>query len=255
MKNKKGKKLVVLGAMAALLTLIGVSGSQTYAKYVESTTVPSQTATVAKWGVVQQVNANNLFGKNYGAADGGLATTVDTLNKDGTISAEGVAVTAKSLGANKIVQPGGSGSLTFGITGQTEVKTQIDFDFTFNSDIFLDTYNPMKWTLVVSGTGTAHDNTTYGDLETVLDTLGNVSHVYGPNEDAFNIQVSLSWVWEYYVDDATDILDTKLAVLSNKADSTLYKYAELDAEYTDDGVKKYSTDVSFGITMTATQVQ
>ena len=35
MKNKKGKKLVVLGAMAALLTLIGVSGSQTYAKYVE----------------------------------------------------------------------------------------------------------------------------------------------------------------------------------------------------------------------------
>ena len=36
MKNKKGKKLVVLGAMAALLTLIGVSGSQTYAKYVES---------------------------------------------------------------------------------------------------------------------------------------------------------------------------------------------------------------------------
>ena len=65
MKNKKGKKLVVLGAMAALLTLIGVSGSQTYAKYIEETDVASTTATVAKWGFVASANADNLFVSNH----------------------------------------------------------------------------------------------------------------------------------------------------------------------------------------------
>ena len=61
MKNKKQKKLVVLAAMGALLALVGVSGSQTYAKYIEETNVPAQSATVAKWGFVAKANVANLF--------------------------------------------------------------------------------------------------------------------------------------------------------------------------------------------------
>ena len=61
-KNNKTPYLVV--TLACALLVLGLGGN-TLAKYVTSKTTESQVATVAKWGHVITVNAENLFGTDY----------------------------------------------------------------------------------------------------------------------------------------------------------------------------------------------
>ena len=176
MKNKKGKKLVVLGAMAALLTLIGVSGSQTYAKYIESTTVKSTQATVAKWGFVQNTETGKLFGEDYGLDSGTLSSIEAVSGTNITISS----VTADS----NVVAPGSTGYMTYSIDGLAEVDFEVRFTVDDNKvyDILLDDgiaghddYLPLLWTVTYDATATSFvspvHNTKSGSLAEVLNYL------------------------------------------------------------------------------------
>ena len=271
MKNKKGKKLVVLGAMAALLTLIGVSGSQTYAKYVESKDIGSQTATVAKWGYVVTVENNELFGDAYGDVASSLAK-VDTYADDPTL-----VVKAKSENS-PLVAPGTKGNMTINVQGYAEVDVNFTFKSSLVSDINLGAvYYPMKWAVEVDdvlGTlgsqGTTLE-TTYGDksdkkLSTLFEVMDGTTFHFDANTTV-NFTITLSWEWAY--EDLTtynipnkttssndtlsgDVSDTILGILANGSGSDKsfqYDYDKLDTDY------DYETSVEFDLKITATQVQ
>lgn len=269
MKNKKGKKLVVLGAMAALLTLIGVSGSQTYAKYIEEAKVTTQKATVARWGFVQSVTTDNLFANAYGAASAELASP----------TAYTSAVTAKAfVEGNEIVQPGGTGSLTFHVEGKAEVLAKFTFDSVLRSEIQLGdgskTYKPIIWSYnIVDSTSNSHQS---GDLvvndvswEEFSDKLADVEIGVDPNNEV-NIDVTISWKWLFETDDGfgnadlTDVAnkikggvlntneaDTLLAILSKGSGSLEYNFGDVSYNY----AANSKTAMDFDITMKAEQIQ
>lgn len=231
MKNKKGKKLVVLGAMAALLTLIGVSGSQTYAKYVETTTVPSQSATVAKWGYVVSTEAQDLFGKDYKVE--GVNDSLAELN----VTANGSYTTVKAFNNNQnnIVAPGTKGSMTVDVDGAAEVDAQLTFTHLDNSisEIHLDTYYPLVWSYTITGVPggdlSSDANAQTKTLASVLDELANVAIVFDAGSTV-DLQLTLSWEWAF--SNGHDVEDTKLAILSNgeNGDSIQYRYDDYEVD-------------------------
>ena len=269
MKNKKSKKIMIVGAMAALLTLIGVTGSETYAKYVESTTVPSQTATVAKWGFVQTVTANKLFGENYGAATDKLAQTTDTIDAEGNVTENGAIVTAAASGDYNIVQPGGSGYLTFSVTGSAEVPARFEFNAKAISEVALsnggETYNPIEWRYVVTNK-TVTPSTVVGSIDytsftSFANQLDSIVIECNPNSSV-DIEVKVEWRWlfEQNKDTSvpnvfesgvlnTDEADTLLGILANKAGSLQYSYTDIALHYS------ANTLMDIELSMTATQIQ
>ena len=108
MKNKKSKKIMIVGAMAALLTLIGVTGSETYAKYIETQEVTAQQATVAKWGMVVKGNGSKLFADAY-------KVSADSQAVETTYTDANVVIKANTEG-RYILAPGATGSITFGVS-------------------------------------------------------------------------------------------------------------------------------------------
>ena len=226
MKNKKGKKLVVLGAMAALLTLIGVSGSQTYAKYVESAQATSQTATVAKWDYVVTMNAENLFAEAHKKdADANLSTkTDDTLT----------AIVLSADSGDNIVAPGVSGSMTFGVVGQSEVAAEHLITFAYTNQVKLTyettkVYLPIKWELEKSNSGvfekvtfaSAHDmDNNVVASKTFTHDLADIAAYFvrdgyvAPNTEIEELY-RLSYSWAFSTDAIHDELDTQLGELSN----------------------------------------
>lgn len=225
MKNKKGKKLVVLGAMAALLTLIGVSGSQTYAKYVEKSTVDSQSATVAKWGLVVDANAEKLFSDAYvkdGLTENAIKTTWGTN--------PGIIIKGETEG-RVILAPGATGSIKFGVHGKAEVSSRVTFSLNSTAEVHLDDYKPVKWTLKQASSSTALDT-----MSVVVDDNGddndtnnvplqdvNIAEIatylnrvkdFAPNTDVHEYyELSYSWVFDSG-DDLNDEKDTDLGRLA-----------------------------------------
>ena len=251
MKNKKGKKLVVLGAMAALLTLIGVSGSQTYAKYIEEAKVTTQKATVARWGFVQSVTVDYFFGKQYGSVvSDELTKVVASYNTDqsSTLSAN-----ARTSSGN-IVQPGGSGSLTYTITGYAEVAAE--FTFSANATELVELmegstriYEPLKWKFSINSDSLGEpeykcDWSSWNDFYNYL-TDDAVVVEYSAGSLA-NATVIIEWKWDF--SNGNDVYDTILGQLAAGAD-TLNPGTSL-AAYSNSST---TVDVQFG--MTATQIQ
>lgn len=203
MKNKKGKKLVVLGAMAALLTLIGVSGSQTYAKYVENASVDSETATVAKWGYIISAESNDLFGLKH-----------DTLSTSRTsVSDSGVSV----VGTKNIVAPGTFGEMTFSILGDAEVLARIQFNMTCADDVDLiyteagvdHHYYPLVWTLSKSADGVAYTPVVEAGnrLTKIANYVNNLSCDVSANADAPCLgYYKLSYEWAFENTDAVKLI-------------------------------------------------
>lgn len=243
--------------MAALLTLIGVSGSQTYAKYVEITDVTSTTATVAKWGIVMTANADNLFANAY--------DNYDSVKKLVTVKADSGTVVASADADANVLAPGCAGSFTFSISGTTEVMTVIDLNFATSTEIHLkgissvDDYYPVKWTLK-HGSDTLVNGGKLSDVMNYEIASGVklfTEHTITPTVDVpHDLTVSgfclagnyeISYVWDYSVDTATDTKDSYLGYLA----------AGLPGQVDD---TKYDTsnsvlDTDFTFSMTATQVQ
>lgn len=262
MKNKKGKKLVVLGAMAALLTLIGVSGSQTYAKYVESTTVGAQSATVAKWGFVySHSDFSNLFGNSYELNSGTLAEVNDTTSLKTVVTS-----------SSDVVAPGTKGSMNFSIVGKAEVDFVLEISTASATDVRLydkdDTskeYYPIKWDLALDVDGDTSKSITDGTLQDCVTALDLVKHY--PAGSNLNVTATLSWEWafevvgnttiENYQTPGTDVLsydeaDTILGFLSEPHAGTglEFNYDALAAEY---GIDKTVGFADFTISLTQEQ--
>ena len=64
--NKKQKRTATIASMAALLAVVLGMGGQTFAKYTTTTKTESNTAVVAKWGVVIKADAKEALQKVLG---------------------------------------------------------------------------------------------------------------------------------------------------------------------------------------------
>lgn len=231
-ENKKDlKKPLILAGMALLLTLIGVTGASTYAKYVTSQEVPSQQATVAKWGYVVTVNTGNLFGTNYAKDDETTdgETTNAVVNKDGTIIVSSTADT-------NVIAPGATGSMSITINGSAEILSKLSFiyDKVKVNDISVDyvkdgqtmTYSPIQWSLAKGEKGETK-LVTDATLKNALDELVKQSTYIDAGTSMSDTYI-LSYSWPFSTSDENDKHDTALGLLA--AGETVDGYTEVSNE-------------------------
>ena len=183
-ENKKSltKKIVAGTGLALLLALVGYTGANTYAKYISSATTQTQSATVAKWGVV--VSATTAaFAEEY---------INDTKAE---ASSDKVEVSASNL----TLAPGTKGSLTITVSGQPEVASQLKFDFDDTVDVtevhYGDSYYPVVWTFKAQNNATIEKTGKLSEIATYVEGLNNL--VYAPNAVNLADTYTLSWEWPF----------------------------------------------------------
>lgn len=200
-KSNKKTRGIIIAAMVLLLVAILCLCGTTFAKYITSTSVPTQQATVAKWGFVVNANADKLFGTGY------KNTEVKAASDAGVDVKSSVNLT-DSTELRDVVAPGTTGAMTFSVSGQAEVLAQITLTMKEVKEIVLKdgggavVYNPIKWTLM-SGT----DGVTYG-TEVVKDTtLANIATEVAkandkiePGSAVVTKYYKLSWTWAFEAD-------------------------------------------------------
>lgn len=245
--NKKQKRTATIASMAALLAVVLGMGGQTFAKYI-STKETDATATVAKWGFVANAQ-NDLFSTLYDGT--GSITTVES---NAVIVSEDT---------DNIVAPGAKGQLTFSVIGTAEVDAIISIDpgtevwtevtlWEDDANVLLDTpYLPMNWELSYSEDldGVINTGTVEG-MENIYDFLNDAAHKNLRVEAGVSVEYSytLSWNWEFHVDDATDLLDSYLGYMNaGKKDALPENYNA------DDNKSVLSSTLS--LTVSATQTQ
>ncbi len=226
MENKKtnrNTRLIIIAIVLALVVLFLCIGGSTFARYISSKNLPSNQATVAKWGYVVTANTNNLFGKNY--ADTAIVTDT-TSNPKLDVKASG-----------NVVAPGTKGEITFGVTGSAEVLAKLDLTFKVKSDVSLKsgegesatTYSPIKWTLKRGDTALVEDKT-LADVSTELAKVSTeieAGTVIGEKDQAY----TLSWKWDLgATTDTNNKLDTMLGYAAQGADT----YGDYVVEVTGD---------------------
>lgn len=250
MKSRKNKKMLVAVAMVLMIALVAGMGAMTYSKYISSTTLPAQTATAAKWGYVVTTDVDDLFVSDY-KNDGSQATA--TVDGAGNIVVNGTADA-------KVVAPGTSGSMAITLSGSAEVAAKLTFNITITSDISFDGYNPIKWTLKkgenpVDGC----ENVTLATLKTKAAAL---SSTIAPGDDSAAGIYTISWVWDFETDNATNARDTLIGL---KATGTTAWTAIKDVKCatgetyavftTEEKYNAIVTQVSFNIEVKLEQVQ
>ena len=276
-ERKSGKKTrgIIIAAMLVLLLAIGCLCGITFAKYVTSKSVSTQSATVAKWGFVISANANDLFGKEY------AVTGEETLAKK-VADGSGVAVVAKKAA----VAPGTTGEMTFSIVGNAEVPAQIKI--TAGADVKEvalkgtdgnPVWSPVKWTIWASADDTTYTEikeagaegdkiTADGSLATALALASKQGGTIAASTTETKKYFKLSWSWAF--DGATAD-----STNGNRYDTLLGYAAAGDKTYTDATVSTaeggaitvvdksvspevtYTADttISFSLTITVEQVQ
>ncbi len=203
-KTRGNKKLLVVLAMLFLLIAIFALGGYTFAKYITSQSTGTQQATVAKWGFVVNVNANDLFSEQYKGE--GVHATRDEAGVNVQVETAGTAA------KNNLVAPGTKGEMTFSVTGKAEVLAKIaaSIDTTTTGafsevkltggDIAADGYMPVKWTLKDSSDGTTYTDVT-DCVGVSLATIATKLSTSSSAEIAINTEVNkyykLSWEWVF----------------------------------------------------------
>ena len=260
-KNKFFKLASVL-VMLCLITTCAIS--TTFAKYATADSA-SDTARVAKWGVRLSISGDDMLNNSY------------------TNSDSAVTVLSSSTSQN-VVAPGTSGSTVFSIVGTPEVTTRINIDFTVTEDIYLkagtyrdDTtgdnactissdYYPVVFTLKQThnrnGEMTTPVTLASGNLAAIRSFLEtyNATAVYDPNTN-LAATFELSWVWAFSsTGNANDAADTTLGnLIVDRANSTsIVQKVTASGESTPvegmTNTSDYNLDLTYSITITATQV-
>ena len=221
----------VLCVLAVFFTCIV---GTTFAKYVTSD-VGEDRARVSRWGVVITATDRSSFRTEYAIDD--LA------------SGEPDTVTVKSSSGQNVVAPGtrDADGIVFTITGTPEVATKIDIQMTVDSDIFIDDYYPVVFTLTQtsSATGVVAESIVgnLGTIKAAIEAWANDAY-YAPNTN-LDAQFKLTWEWKYENEEFNE-MDTLLGALSTGA------YTD---EYTPENRgEKWSTDISYSFVITVTQV-
>ena len=248
MKQSKNYNKFVLVAMVVLLAVVLFMGGSTYAKYITTQEVPTQQATVAKWGYVITTNVDNFFGTDYTKSEGNYATVV---------ADSGASVSASTVA--KVVAPGTSGSMTISIRGKAEVLSKLTIEVTDANPIQLTqapnesglqdvSYEPIKWTVTGKtseemAAGELLRPTSLSGLKDYLDGLSNPS--IDPNEEIY-FELTISWEWAFEDNNAYDTMLGDLAALNSE---------ELIAKYGAGKVPTGNTTMSIGLQVTVEQIQ
>ena len=267
MAKNKFFKLASILVMLCLITTCAIS--TTFAKYATADTA-SDTARVAKWGVRISISGDDMLKNSYTNSDN-------------------VATVVSSSSTQNVVAPGTSGSSVFSIVGTPEVTTQINIAFNVTEDIYLgagsyrdDTtgdnactvatdYYPVVFTLRQThnrnGQMTTPVTLATGTLTDIQEFLNeyNANAVYAPNTN-LAATFELSWAWAFSsTGNANDAADTTLGnLIVDKANSTaiVQKVTTSDAGVETESTpvegmtstSDYNLDLSYSITITATQV-
>lgn len=242
---KKNRFIKLASGLLVLCLMTTCVIGATLAKYTTAGS-GADTARVAKWGVRISAVANSAFKTEY--------------NKDDNSYTKGAVTVQSSSSSEKVVAPGTSGSaVQFSITGTPEVAVRLSFKMTDIKEVKLTAgtytntdgatvtlegdYMPVKFTLNNGST-----NLATGTLGQIADFLNSHTLDYAPNTDLTTVPTyTLSWAWTFDV--STD---------ADKADSILGDLAAGVSDITKDGVAidtaHYSTEVSYKLTITATQI-
>ncbi len=248
-ERKNNRKTTVIIALLLALIAILSFGGYTLSKFVTSGGSTGK-AQVAKWGYKMEIDGSNLFGKNY--KYDGVASKV-TKNADG--------LTVKASGDYNVIAPGTTGSMTFTIGGQAEVKALIAMGIEPIKDVTLKlqksdgeeiVYNPVKWTLkknthVISGM----ENTTLHKVAGAFHDMiyNSASSVKKPGDVLEKTTYELVWAWafegtETFTGITADELDT---ILGCRAKDKSY------ASYGDWTIKEVCTEIELQLDMQVTQ--
>lgn len=253
MTSKKNWTLRAAVLMFALVLITSCFVGGTFAKYVTSDS-GSAVARVAKFGVAVSVGSDTMFNTKYAIKD--PATDVES-------NAIAYSV-ASANNTDKLVAPGTSetGTLTFSVTGAPEVAVNVKLALAAYEgkdaieDVYLaaatgyrdyttadetktfdlaDKYTPVVFTLKKGDAEVAK-----GTLADINAKLGELSGNYAPNTNLSTVlgDYTLSWAWAFEGNNQADTL------LGNLAAGTVANAAEID----------YSTDISFTLNATVTQI-
>jgi hypothetical protein len=273
-KSKKMQATLIVAVLLALIVAIFAMAGTTYAKYITTGSTQAKQATVAKWGYVVTVNADDLFGSNYTYNSTDKASTV--------VKSDGVAVKASS----STLAPGTSGKMTITIKGNAEVLSKISFkpiDDVTTTDIYLksysddknegtqnsDGYYPVKWTVSLSTNGGTDtkvledaqitDVVKYFTDSTATSHAEILNKEIDPSSTAeINYVYTISWAWAFGTSDGkvsgNDNYDTILGNYSNggKSGSTLKDSNGNIVTVADENISK---TLQFGLTATIEQIQ
>ena len=250
-ERKNNKKTTV--SIALLLALIAILsfGGYTLSKYVTSGGSTGK-AQVAKWGYTMEIDGSKLFGKNYKFDDKASKVTKDTT---------GLTVKASGDYDHNVIAPGTTGSMTFTIGGQAEVKALIAMGINPIKDVTLKmqkagggeiVYNPVKWTLKKNGVDvTGAINTTLHKVAGAFHdmTSNPVSSVKNPGDVLATTTYELVWAWAFegtgtFEGVTADELDT---ILGRRAKDGSY------ASYGDWTIKEVCTEIELQLDMQVTQ--
>ena len=248
-ERKNNRKTTVIIALLLALIAILSFGGYTLSKFVTSGGSTGK-AQVAKWGYKMEIDGSNLFGKNY--KYDGVASKV-TKNADG--------LTVKASGDYNVIAPGTTGSMTFTIGGQAEVKALIAMGIEPIKDVTLKlqksdgeeiVYNPVKWTLkknthVIPGM----ENTTLHEVAGAFHDMiyNSASSVKNPGDVLEKTTYELVWAWAFegtgtFKGVTADELDT---ILGRRAKDGSY------ASYGDWTIKEVCTEIELQLDMQVTQ--
>jgi hypothetical protein len=220
-KSKKMQATLIVAVLLALIVAIFAMAGTTYAKYVTTSSHDTKQVTVAKWGYVVTINADDLFSSDY---------TYDSTKKVSTVAESGSGVAVKA--SSSTLAPGTTGEMTFSITGTAEVPSKISFDTTFTDEVYLDDYYPVVWTLEeTTSNNSLSGKKTSGHLEEVLTTLKSLTFTEGVgSQKSYSYKLSWNWVFE-----ATDNKDD-----SNAKDTALGYLSSISTKYSDYGITSSS---------------
>lgn len=183
--NKKQKRTATIVSMAALLAVVLGMGGQTFAKYISTDKATAQ-ATVAKWGLVVNVNAASMV-------PGGVVNT--------TTDGNGVKADAYS----GKVAPGQGGSISLVFSGSAEVDATVSFTFNDWKEVKLSNgsdvnYYPIAWTLTDNGSpvsvtdSDSDGRTSLAEVKAHFTTFAS-SNATITKGTTFNHNFVLSWTW------------------------------------------------------------
>lgn len=215
MKKNAMMRLASVLLIAVLISTSAISG--TYAKYV-TTASGSDTARVAKWGVVVKADSNGMFTDKY--------ETTDT-----TFTGQ-YSVQSDPDSGDDVLAPGTSGKFAdISITGKPEVAVAvaIEADVSVNESwkVLGEFYCPVTITVGTTEiSGLNYDNPS--EFEAAIKAaLEDQSDEYEPNTDLGpiygNDKLGLKWEWAFEgadkdggfeVDGQTDAKDTALGDLA-----------------------------------------
>ena len=191
MKKNAMLKIAAILMVAVLLTTCAISS--TFAKYTTSKT-DTVTARVAKWGVTATTTASGMFTETYG-------TTV--------------------ISSEKVVAPGTSSpdayKITSTVSGSPEVALLVNVSAVVTLSGWVDNSGNLYCPLVfTNGTDTVEgiDYTDVAALQNAIADLISAENVeIAVSDTALNYKVldqSLTWSWEYEVEDENGDIDTEI---------------------------------------------